>query len=289
MGRTRKISRQRGGNIKYYGDRQLAQELQRLERLLKAQIQGFKPRNIVGKTQANIKAVEMEMAARRKNSENAAQEREEAEAATAAATAASKAAAAEEEGAAAASKAAAEAKLPPPLPKSNIQRMLNNTNANLQSVRRNMEGRSTLRNRWSSWINGPIDIKIKELDTYTNKVIAEAKSIVLTYVRNALISRNDTRSMEEKAEAMLESQGKNVTGIQKLVDEKARLEGLRYKNDKIESWRLRKIGEVESVLENMKERLEAVHMMEVPSAMVGTAATAGCFRNARAMGAQFSG
>ena len=273
MGRTRKISRQRGGNIKRFSDRELDQELQRLERLLKAQIQGFKPRNILGKTEANIKAVEVEMAARRKNSANVAaakaadaREAEEAEEATAQAIAASKAAAAEA--------AAAEAEPPPPPPNTNIQRMLNKTNANLQNVERKMQSTPTFRNKWSDWTNSPIDAKIKELNTYTNKIIAEAKRIGLTYVRNELIARDDTRSMEQKAEAMLESNGKDVIAINKLKDEKERLEKLRYKNDKMESWRLSKIGEVEDVLEDMKQRIGAVRNMGASSVTVEAAEAA---------------
>ena len=282
MGRTRKISRQRGGNIKRFSDRELDQELQRLERLLKAQIQGFKPRNILGKTEANIKAVEVEMAARRKNSANVAaakaadaREAEEAEEATAQAIAASKAAAAE---AAAAEAAAAEAEPPPPPPNTNIQRMLNKTTANLQNVERKMQSTPTFRNKWSGWTTGwtnsPIDAKIKELNTYTNKIIAEAKRIGLTYVRNELIARDDTRSMEQKAEAMLESNGKDVIAINKLKDEKERLEKLRYKNDKMEGWRLSKIGEVEDVLEDMKQRIGAVRSMGAPSVTVEAAEAA---------------
>ena len=287
MGRTRKISRQRGGNIKRFSDRELDQELQRLERLLKAQIQGFKPRNILGKTEANIKAVEVEMAARRKNSANVAaakaadaREAEEAEEATAQAIAASKAAAAEA--------AAAEAEPPPPPPNTNIQRMLNKTTANLQNVERKMQSTPTFRNKWSGWTTGwtnsPIDAKIKELNTYTNKIIAEAKRIGLTYVRNELIARDDTRSMEQKAEAMLESNGKDVIAINKLKDEKERLEKLRYKNDKMEGWRLSKIGEVEDVLEDMKQRIGAVRSMGASSATVEEAEAVGMQAEANAEG-----
>ena len=64
MGRTRKIGRQRGGSIRNFSNRGLADELKRLNKLLEAQKQGFKPNNIVRKTEANIHEVEAEQAAR---------------------------------------------------------------------------------------------------------------------------------------------------------------------------------------------------------------------------------
>ena len=67
MGRTRKIGRQRGGSIKHLSNRGLAKELQRLKRLLQAQKNGFKPNNIVRKTEANIHEVEDELAARERD------------------------------------------------------------------------------------------------------------------------------------------------------------------------------------------------------------------------------
>ena len=64
MGRTRKIGRQRGGSIRNFSNRELVDELKRLNKLLEAQKQGFKPNNIVRKTEANIHEVEAEQAAR---------------------------------------------------------------------------------------------------------------------------------------------------------------------------------------------------------------------------------
>ena len=64
MGRTRKIGRQRGGSIRNFSNRELVDELKRLNKLLEAQKQGFKPNNIVRKTEANIHEVKAELAAR---------------------------------------------------------------------------------------------------------------------------------------------------------------------------------------------------------------------------------